>query len=185
MEVFTPDQYIASVDSMKRRELLILHRFIKKALPELETGIVHGMLGYGLYRYKYESGREGETAAVALASNATGFSVYVSCTNEKGWLVEQAKAKLGKVNVGKSCIRFRSLADLELDALGDVLALVRKARPIGFDDATSKKKKQKKATPKKPTLKKASVKKAGSKKPARKAKKTSGSRGSGRPRGPR
>jgi hypothetical protein len=98
------------------------------------------MIGYGVYHYKYPSGREGDTARVALASNASGFSVYVSCLDSKGWLVEQMKDTLGKVNCGKSCIRFQRVEDLELDAFADLLAIARRARTVGGDshDAASK-----------------------------------------------
>lgn len=138
----TPQQYIAAADEAKRAELTKLHRFIHAALPELKPCIVHGMIGYGLFHYRYASGREGDTARVALASNKTGFSVYVSCVDAKGrYLAEQAKAKLGKATVGKSCIRFKRLADIDLDALGDVLAKTREAMALGETTAKSAKKK--------------------------------------------
>jgi hypothetical protein len=89
------------------------------------------MIGYGPYHYRYESGREGDSARVALASNKTGFSVYISCVDDKGWLAEQAKAKLGKASVGKSCIRFKRLGDIHLDALGDLLARSKTAKAAG------------------------------------------------------
>lgn len=117
----TPAEYIAAVDEAKRADLEALHRLIRKTLPDLKPCMVHGMIGYGPYHYKYESGREGDSARVVLASNKTGFSVYVSAVDQKGrYLAEQAKAKLGKASVGKSCIRFKKLADLEIDALRDV-----------------------------------------------------------------
>jgi hypothetical protein len=128
----TPAEYIAAADEAKQGDLKKLHALIRKTLPDLKPCMVHGMIGYGPYHYKYASGREGDTARVALASNKTGFSVYVSAIDQKGrYLAEQAKAKLGKASVGKACIRFEKLADLELDALRDVLEQVRTARPLG------------------------------------------------------
>ena len=128
----SPAEYIAAADEAKRADLKALHQLIRKTLPDLKPCMVHGMIGYGPYHYKYESGREGDTARVALASNKTGFSVYVSAIDQKGrYLAEQAKAKLGKASVGKSCIRFKKLADLEIDALRDVLEQVKSARPLG------------------------------------------------------
>jgi hypothetical protein len=128
----TPAEYIAAADETKQADLKKLHALIRKTLPELAPCMVHGMIGYGPYHYKYASGREGDTARVALASNKTGFSVYVSAIDQKGrYLAEQAKAKLGKASVGKSCIRFKKLADVEIDALRDVLEQVRDARPLG------------------------------------------------------
>lgn len=131
----TPAEYIAAADEAKRADLKALHRLIRKTLPDLKTCVVHGMIGYGPYHYRYASGREGDSARVVLASNKTGFSVYVSAIDQKGrYLAEQAKAKLGKASVGKSCIRFKKLADLEIDALRDVLEKVKTARPLGGQD---------------------------------------------------
>jgi Domain of unknown function (DU1801) len=131
----TPTEYIAAADEAKRADLAKLHRFIRAALPNHETCIVHGMIGYGPYHYRYASGREGDSVRVALASNKTGFSVYVSCVDEKGYLAEQAKARLGKASVGKSCIRFKRLADIELTVLGEVLSRARTATAIGDSTA--------------------------------------------------
>jgi hypothetical protein len=134
----TPAEYIAATDAAKRADLKALHRLIRQTLPELKPCMVHGMIGYGPYHYEYESGREGDTARVALASNKTGFSVYVSAVDERGrYLAEQAKAKLGRASVGKSCIRFKKLADLELDALREVLEQVKRARPLGAQSETA------------------------------------------------
>ena len=58
--------------------------------------------------------------------------MYVSAVDRKGrYLAEQAKTKLGKASVGKSCIRFKKLADLDIDALRDVLTKVKTASPLG------------------------------------------------------
>jgi hypothetical protein len=128
----TAAEYIEAADAAKRADLKALHQLIRKTLPDLKPCIVHGMIGYGPYHYRYATGREGDSARVVLASNKTGFSVYVSAVDQKGrYLAEQAKAKLGKASVGKSCIRFKKLADLDVAALRDVLEQVKGARAIG------------------------------------------------------
>jgi hypothetical protein len=142
----SPTQYIAAVDEAKRADLTKLHRFIRAALPDHKPCIVHGMIGYGEFHYRYASGREGDTARVVLASNKTGFSVYVSCIDENGYLAEQAKARLGKASVGKSCIRFKRLEDIELDVLGEVLAKARTAPTLGDMAAAQAKPKKAAAT---------------------------------------
>lgn len=71
----TPQQYIAAADEAKRAELTKLHRFVHAALSELKPCIVHVSIEHRLFHYRYASGREGDTARVALASNKTGFSV--------------------------------------------------------------------------------------------------------------
>lgn len=128
----SPTEYLAATADEKRPTLKKLHQLIRKTLPELRTCMVHGMIGYGPYHYRYESGREGDSARVALAANKTGYSVYIMAVDAKGkYLAEQAKAKLGKASIGKSCIRFKRIEDISLDALTELLLQVRTATALG------------------------------------------------------
>jgi hypothetical protein len=77
--------------------------------------MIGGFLGYGKYRYKYESGREGDTGVVTLASQKLYISLYLGCPDDGEFLAEKNKARLGKVSTGKCCIRFKKLANLNLD----------------------------------------------------------------------
>lgn len=123
--ITTPAQYLASLPDERRADGAALHKAIVKAVPKLKPCIVYGMLGYGKFHYKYESGREGDTAVIALASQKAHFSLYVMADELGGKsLVERNSARLGKVTVGKSCIRFKKLEHLELPV---VLELVKEA----------------------------------------------------------
>jgi hypothetical protein len=117
----TPAQYIAATEDAKRADLRALDALIRKTVPSFAPYVAGTMLGYGKYHYRYASGREGDSCRVGLVSNKTGFSIYVSAMDEKGYLAEQAKDRLGKASIGKSCIRFRRVADLRLDVLVEVL----------------------------------------------------------------
>ena len=83
-----------------------------------------GVLGYGSYRYRYASGREGEWFVVGLANRKQYISVYLSAEEDGAYLAETNAPRLGKVSVGRSCIRFRRLEDIDLGVLGE---LVRRA----------------------------------------------------------
>ena len=72
------------------------------------------MLGYGKFHYKYASGREGDTSVIGLASQKNYISLYILAEKDGVYLAEANKEKLGKVSVGKSCIRFKKLEDLNL-----------------------------------------------------------------------
>ena len=127
----TPDAYIDAVPEPKRSELRQLHDLIRRTVPRFPVVVVGNMIGYGPYHYRYESGREGEATRIALAANKTGISVYVAVVDDKGYLAEQAGRRLGKANVGKSCIRVKRLADLDLAVLEEVLRRASKLRGIG------------------------------------------------------
>lgn len=125
--VKTPAQYLAGLPADRRAALTALHRAIIKAAPSLKPFMLGGMLGYGPFHYKYPSGREGEWAIVALASQKNYISLYICAGDKDGYLAEANKGKLGKVSVGRACIRFKKLADLNLPV---ALSLVKKASAL-------------------------------------------------------
>lgn len=97
-------------------ELRDIDALIRQAAPELKRFKMGKMLGYGPYHYKYASGREGDTAAVALANQKNYISLYVLAVKEDGtYLAEAYSPRLGKVSTGKSCIRFKQAADLQFN----------------------------------------------------------------------
>lgn len=123
MKPTTPAQYLAALDEPRRSELKQLHAAIRKAAPRLKPFVAYNatMIGYGPYHYKYATGREGDCPIVALSSRAQYVSVYVSGHRNGKTIAETAKAKLGKVSVGKACIRFKRLEDLNLATLLDLV----------------------------------------------------------------
>lgn len=111
----TPEQYLASLPAPRKAALTAIHKAIRAAAPELKPSIQSGMLGYGTYHYKYASGREGDAAVVGLASQKNHLSLYLGCaTDGEDYLAERNKNRLGNVSVGRSCIRFKKLEDLNL-----------------------------------------------------------------------
>lgn len=130
----TPAQYLASLSAERRSALQTIHDAIVRVAPGLKPHIVYGMLGYGPYHYKYASGREGDGAVVALASQKNYISLYISAGDKDGSLAEKNREKLGKVSVGKSCIRFKKLEDLNLETALQLVQRAAKlmAEPSGF-----------------------------------------------------
>ena len=119
--VATPADYIASLPEERRSAIEALDKAIRKAAPKLKPHMTSGMLGYGPYRYKYSTGREGESAVIALASQKNHISVYICSTEGGEYLAEKNKDRLGKVSVGRSCIRFKKLENVDLQALANVV----------------------------------------------------------------
>lgn len=119
----TPTAYLDQLPDARRADLKALHAAIRKAAPRLKPHVAYGgtMLGYGPYHYKYASGREGDCPIVALSSRAQYISLYVSGHRGGKSIAEAAKSRLGKVSVGKACIRFKKLSDLNLPAALDLI----------------------------------------------------------------
>lgn len=130
----TPADYLAHLPDDRKAALTALDRAIRKAVPKLKPVIVYGMLGYGPFHYKYASGREGDWVVIALASQKNYISLYLCACTPGGYLAEINKHRLGNVSVGKSCIRFKKVEDLNLEV---AIELVQQAadlaqKPGGF-----------------------------------------------------
>jgi hypothetical protein len=120
-EASTPEAYIAQIPEPRRTEIQQLHDFIRKTVPELKPASSAGGIGYGSYHYKYASGREGDWPPVGLASRKRYISVYLMGVRDGQYVAEANAHRLPKADVGKSCIRFRRLADIDLEVLGEVI----------------------------------------------------------------
>ena len=77
------------------------------------------IVGYGSYRYTYDSGRSGEAPLTGFAIRGRELVLYLSVDSEE----QQALlAGLGKHKMGKSCLYFKQLADLDSSALQQLIA---------------------------------------------------------------
>ena len=77
------------------------------------------MVGYGSYTYRYESGHSGTAFLAGFAVRGRDLVVYLMADTP-----EQAErlARLGKHRMGKSCLYFKRLADLDVRVLEKLIA---------------------------------------------------------------
>ena len=99
-----------------------LHALIRKAAPSLKPFMIAGMLGYGPYHYRYASGREGDWCWIGLASQKNYIALYICVVEEGRYLAEGYKKQFPKASIGKSCIRFKKLEDIDVKALKELVA---------------------------------------------------------------
>lgn len=111
------EEYLADLPEPPRADVKRLHELICKVAPHLKPALQGKIIGYGSYHYVYASGREGDAAVIGLAGRAHGISLYVMCTSEGQYIAEKYKPQLPKASIGKSCIRFKRLSDVDLDVL--------------------------------------------------------------------
>lgn len=118
----TPEEYISHVEEERKADIQALHDLIQKTLPSRKPYMESGMIGYGKFRYRSKSGREGDWALILLSNRKNYISLYVCAVTKDGkYIAELNKDRLGKVSVGKSCIRFKKLTDVDLAVLKEVL----------------------------------------------------------------
>jgi hypothetical protein len=132
MSGVTPDEYLAAVDERRRPDLLALDALITATAPGLPRVLAGRMIGYGPFHYRYASGREGDATLIALAAQKRYISLYVLCSVDGGYLAERYVDRLPKASIGKSCVRFTRLADVDEGVLRE---LVGEAARIGPADA--------------------------------------------------
>lgn len=131
-EAKTPEQYIDSLDEPRRTQIQTLHDLIINTVPKQKPFLISGMLGYGKYHYKYASGREGEWCLIGLASQKNYISVYVCAVTKTGdYMAEAHKADFPKASIGRSCIRFKKIEDIDLEKLKQVLKVAETLPAMG------------------------------------------------------
>lgn len=109
------DEYIASRATEEQKvdctKLMAMLRRVTEESPQMWGPSI---VGYGLYRYTYESGRTGEMCRTGFAIRGREIVVYLTDTGDE----QQALlAKLGKHKMGKSCLYIKRLADIDMQVL--------------------------------------------------------------------
>jgi uncharacterized protein YdhG (YjbR/CyaY superfamily) len=122
--------YIAAIPEDRRGALNAVDALIRKTVPRLKPHFAYNMLGYGSFQYRNYKKETIDWPIVALAAQKNYFSLYICALDEGAYVAEKYKAELGKVSVGKSCIRFKKLEDLDTRTL--VKVLKRAARSPGL-----------------------------------------------------
>jgi hypothetical protein len=109
------EDYIASRASEQQRvdceELMTLLEGVTNQPPRMWGP---SMVGYGSYTYTYESGRTGEAPLAGFAVRGRELVVYLSVEGEKQ---RSLLRKVGRHKMGKTCLYFKRLADLDTSVL--------------------------------------------------------------------
>lgn len=77
------------------------------------------MVGFGRYRYKGASGREGEWFVTGFSPRKANLSVYVLTGLDKSATLLK---KLGKHSTGVGCLYFKRLSDVDPKVLEELIA---------------------------------------------------------------
>ena len=126
------ENYITSQPEPKRGDMQALHRIILEVMPACKLWFLDGRnsenkivsnpnIGYGSHTIKYADGTTREFYQIGLSANKTGISVYILGIKDKGYLAQTYGKKLGKASVTGYCIKFKTLKDINLDALEDAI----------------------------------------------------------------
>lgn len=119
-------EYFEMLAPERRTPMEALQKLIRKAAPSLTPNFLYNMPGYGRFQYQNSRKQILDWPVVALASQKNYISLYVCAVDGKQYLAEKYKDELGKVSVGRSCIRIKKLEDVNLKVLEKVIKLAAK-----------------------------------------------------------
>jgi len=125
--------YLAELPPERRRAIEAVRKVILKNLDDgIQEGMQYGMIGYAVPHSIYPAGYHCDPRQplpfAALASQKNYMSLYMMSVyadwKEELWLREQFARAGKKLDMGKCCIRFRTLDDLALDVIGEAIGRV-------------------------------------------------------------
>jgi hypothetical protein len=114
------DAFIDGVEDAGRREdcrrLLKLMRQVTGEKAEMWGASI---VGFGRYRYRYESGREGDWFLTGFSPRKQALTLYIMAGFSR---YDEMLAALGKHKTGKSCLYLKRLDDADQDVLRELIA---------------------------------------------------------------
>ena len=113
------EDFLKQVENPKKREdsfkILTLMKEITGAEP-----IMWGpsIIGFGTYRYKYESGREADWFLTGFSPRKQNLTLYIMTGFKK---YDELLSKLGKYKTGKSCLYINKIEDIDTEVLKEMI----------------------------------------------------------------
>ena len=130
----TPQEYLDALPSERRAVMASVRDLVNAHLPAgYREGMAWGMIGWAVPLERYpETYNKEPLAYVGLAAQKNHYALYLNgcyMSPDGQAALERAYAAAGKkLDMGKSCLRFRKLEDLVPEAVADAVAA------LGVDD---------------------------------------------------
>jgi len=129
----TVEAYLAGLPADRREALEAVRAVVLRNLPKgYEEGMQYGMIGYyvphSVYPPGYHCDPKQPLPFASLASQKNHMAIYLMCIysdpEHEAWF-RAAWAKTGKkLDMGKSCVRFKKLDDVPLAVVGQTIQRV-------------------------------------------------------------
>jgi len=124
----TVEDYLQSLPDDRRAVVATVGDVIVANLPPgFEEGMQFGMISYHVPLERYPDTYNGQPLGiVALASQKNYMALYLmgvyGDAAQARWFKERWQSTGKRLDMGKSCVRFKSLADVPLDVIGETVA---------------------------------------------------------------
>jgi len=122
-----PHAFLAAVENPQRRaDGQALATIMTRISGEPPVMWGPSIVGFGLHRYKYDSGREGEICSIGFSPRKAALVLYLSCDLDSS---QALLDRLGKHERGRGCLYVKKLADVDAEILEEMIAAAWAARP--------------------------------------------------------
>ncbi len=107
-------------DPERRADCFAVAKIMEEITGEKPKMWGPGIVGFGTYRYKYASGREGEWPRTGFSPRKKDLTLYIMMGFERH---AELMEKLGKHSTGKSCLYIKRLSDIHLPTLKKLIKI--------------------------------------------------------------
>ena len=101
-------------DERRRSDAYVLSSMMERVTGEPPVLWGPSIVGFGKYRYRYDSGREGEAGVAGFSPRTKEMVVYLPADPRDK---EELLARLGPHRMGKCCLYLKRLSDVDQDVL--------------------------------------------------------------------
>lgn len=117
------EDYLAAIEDPQRRvDCQTIHAMMAEISGETAkiwgTKLASGIVGFGEYHYKYESGREGDALRLGYANRKAAISIYIMPGYQD---FADELSRLGKHKIGKACLYIKRLSDVDDAVLREIM----------------------------------------------------------------
>ena len=111
------DKFLQGIkDEKKRGDCYQILKIMKKATKAEPKMWGTGIIGFGDYHYKYESGRENDWFLTGFSPRVQNLTLYMM-----GGFDNEVLKKLGKYKTGKGCLYINKLEDVDVKVLNELI----------------------------------------------------------------
>jgi len=107
-------------DDQRRRDAEALAELMREVTGQPAVLWGTSIVGFGTYHYRYETGREGDTAAISFSPRAAATTLYLTGAMEE---YAGALGRLGPHKLGKGCLYLKRVDQVDPEALREIVAL--------------------------------------------------------------
>jgi hypothetical protein len=114
------EDFLNTVENVtKRQDSFTILELMKKETGEEPIMWGDSIVGFGTYKYKYASGREGEWLVTGFSPRKQNLTLYIMSGFDE---YDNLLNKLGKHSTGKSCLYIKKMEDVDQDVLRELVS---------------------------------------------------------------